>query len=92
MSYQEKKRERRRRDIARMKAKSLRVVQQQNALQFWDESEHCNAWRFNLIQNAIVHAEYMADCSCPGCGNPRKWFGQRTIGELRFLQNQNDEY
>lgn len=24
-------------------------------------------------------------CSCMGCGNPRKWFGDRTIAELRDL-------
>lgn len=22
-------------------------------------------------------------CSCPMCGNPRKWFGQRTVQERR---------
>jgi len=26
-------------------------------------------------------------CSCPMCGNPRKWFGQRTIQERRFMQD-----
>ena len=25
-------------------------------------------------------------CSCPMCGNPRKWFGIRTIQERREMQ------
>lgn len=28
-------------------------------------------------------------CSCPMCGNPRKYFGQRTIQELSFAQTDN---
>lgn len=26
-------------------------------------------------------------CSCPMCGNPRKWFGERTIQERRLFQD-----
>lgn len=29
-------------------------------------------------------------CSCPMCGNPRKYFGHRTIQELRALQEPAD--
>lgn len=25
-------------------------------------------------------------CSCPTCGNSRKWFGEETIQERRFKQ------
>lgn len=28
-------------------------------------------------------------CSCWMCGNPRKWFGERTIQERRLMQDQN---
>lgn len=28
-------------------------------------------------------ADNMAKCSCPMCGNPRKWFGDPTIQEMK---------
>ena len=27
-----------------------------------------------------------ANCSCAGCGNPRKFHGERTVQELRAMQ------
>ncbi len=30
--------------------------------------------------------QYPASCSCTMCGNSRKWFGQRTTQELRWMQ------
>jgi hypothetical protein len=27
------------------------------------------------------HANHLAVCSCPGCGNPRRHFGERTRRE-----------
>jgi len=32
-----------------------------------------------------TQAEFLAVCSCWMCGNPRKWFGDLTIQERRFL-------
>jgi len=29
-------------------------------------------------------AEYLAVCSCAMCGNPRRYFGEKTIQERRF--------
>jgi len=29
-------------------------------------------------------AEYLAECSCPMCGNPRKWFGDRSRQEVLY--------
>lgn len=29
------------------------------------------------------NANHLAVCSCLGCGNPRKWFGERTLAERR---------
>ena len=33
-----------------------------------------------------VHANTAAPCSCWMCGNPRKFFGERTVQERRFDQ------
>lgn len=30
---------------------------------------------------AAKRAEHLASCSCPMCGNPRTWFGERTRQE-----------
>jgi len=32
-------------------------------------------------EHAAKRAEHLAGCSCPMCGNPRKWFGERTRQE-----------
>lgn len=29
-------------------------------------------------------AQTRKPCSCPMCGNPRKWFGQRTLQEINL--------
>lgn len=29
------------------------------------------------------HANHLRDCSCVICGNPRKYFGERTLQEQR---------
>lgn len=36
--------------------------------------------------------QHLANCSCPMCGNPRRWFGQPTIQERRRadLRKEND--
>jgi len=35
-----------------------------------------------------TEAEYLAVCSCWMCGNPRKWFGDLTMQERRFLAEE----
>ena len=30
-------------------------------------------------------------CSGPRCGNPRKWFGERTVQERRYAGQTDDE-
>lgn len=58
-------RSRRRMDLARMKAKAVRV-------------RHTNipvACRWGDGKQYERVAEHLAVCSCPGCGNPRRWFG-----------------
>ncbi len=83
MPYKEKKRERRRRDLQRMKKRSVSVAKIQMRMMFWDESEHCNAQRQRIITRAIKHAEHMAVCSCTNCGNPRKKMKYLTLKEIK---------
>lgn len=33
-----------------------------------------------------MHVNTAALCSCAGCGNPRKWNGERSMQEQRQLQ------
>lgn len=73
-TYQEKKRERRRRDLQRMKDKALRYAKTNG----WGNSE-----RYRRA------AEYLAVCSCDMCGNPRRHFGHRTLQELRMNDVQD---
>lgn len=87
MPYQEKKKERRRRDVKRMKDKSLTVAHIQNRMMYWNESEHCNDACARMISRAIKQAEYMAVCSCDQCGNPRR-NGDITLQEMR----ENDKF
>lgn len=36
---------------------------------------------------AAVKAGTPKPCSCFMCGNPRKWFGEKSIQERRFYQD-----
>lgn len=38
------------------------------------------------LRGKLLHTPAL--CSCPLCGNPRKYFGHRTIQELRALQEE----
>ena len=35
-------------------------------------------------------ANNMAACSCPLCGNPRKWLGSHSVQELREALDRHD--
>jgi hypothetical protein len=41
---------------------------------------------------ALRTYQHLAKCSCPMCGNPRRWFGQPTVQERRRadLRKEND--
>lgn len=82
MAYKEKKRERRRRDLQRMKTKSIGLAKIQIRMMYWRENESCNAMRSRMMNRAVVHAEYMAVCSCDQCGNPRR-LGSIPLREIR---------
>jgi hypothetical protein len=69
--YKEQKRERRIRDKQRMKAKARRVSRLWRSYYDGDSSR------------AMKHADYLAVCSCSMCGNPRRWFGERTMQEKK---------
>ena len=75
--YQEKKRERRRRDYLRMKARAKR---QQRYIwgDYFNEKE--------LNERSARLANNLKACSCCMCGNPRKWWNELTIQERRFYQ------
>ncbi len=32
------------------------------------------------------------NCSCPACGNPRKWWNQKSIQELKHEQIESEDY
>lgn len=79
----EKKKERRLRDLRRVKTKAERVfrIVMRNK---WVPD--CGQYREALV-NYVKHAEYLAVCSCTMCGNPRKKLrgrDQRTRQEIKF--------
>ena len=39
-------------------------------------------------QNPEHFANHMKICSCPTCGNPRKWFNEKTMQERKADQNK----
>jgi len=63
------KRGERLRDKERMKARAVRIFAQRGV---------------NNPSN-IKLADHIAHCSQRCCGNPRKWFNERTMQERRFL-------
>lgn len=36
-------------------------------------------------------ANHLANCSCPLCGNPRKWSGQKSVQEIRKALDEHDD-
>lgn len=40
---------------------------------------------------AKMHATNCGDSNCAMCGNPRKFWGQRTIQERKFMQDDHYE-
>jgi predicted membrane protein len=90
MTYKEKKKERRIRDKNRMRAKSISIAKANNQMKFWDETQHCNNYRYQMIRRPIRYSENLAHCSCFMCGNGRKYFGKPTFQEIRFFQYKKD--
>lgn len=38
---------------------------------------------YPMVPKNIKYANHLAVCSGPCCGNPRRWFGEKTIQEKR---------
>jgi hypothetical protein len=81
----EEKRQRRRRDKVRMKARSRWIYGRIKSTRYgWDESEYLD-W----LKRCERWADNIKVCSCSGCGNPRRsgWNKKEriTMQERRFL-------
>lgn len=72
----EQKRERRIRDRLRMKAKARRIGSIKR-LYISDTVERSTS--YDLLY------DHLCVCSGPCCGNPRRWYGEPTMQERRFL-------
>jgi hypothetical protein len=66
------KRAERRHHSRRMKAKAKRIYWQSPLAEYFGDPSPM-----------IKTADYLQSCSCPMCGNPRKWFQEKTIQELK---------
>ena len=36
-----------------------------------------------MLNTKNKRRDFNQGCSCPMCGNPRKWFGEKTLQEVR---------
>lgn len=43
--------------------------------------------QYPAFQGGYILKETPAACSCWMCGNPRKWFGEPTIQEKKWMQD-----
>lgn len=75
--YQEKKRERRRRDFLRMKNRARKVRGK------WMNIHHADP---SLDESSSKLANNISICSCYMCGNPRKWWDEITFQEQKINQ------
>jgi hypothetical protein len=39
----------------------------------------------------VKNGDTLKPCSCEGCGNPRRWFGTRTIAELKWKTDSDNQ-
>ena len=81
--YQEKKRERRRRDFLRMKERARKVQAE------WWNTHHTDP---KLDEPSSKLANNLKACSCYMCGNPRKWWRKaKTFQEIKADIDANDQ-
>jgi hypothetical protein len=76
-------RARRRADLARMKRRAVRIRSRSELTEpkYWVDGISPDPRRHEKM------ADHLASCSCPGCGNPRRWFGEKTLQEMREEQD-----
>ena len=78
----------RRHHSARMKAKARRVYRQVNGILDYLRDRTDKGWE----DAAAKRADYMKCCSCYMCGNPRKYYKELTMQELRANLRDKDEF
>lgn len=78
------KRARRRADKARMKARARRAYER-----LWRRPGDAPDWYDPKSHEKL--ADHMAACSCWACGNPRKYFKERTLQEQKFYCDEVDD-
>lgn len=86
----EEKRERRRRDKERMKARARRIYGKYFSLDLGHSAEE----KERIDRKNERLADHIKTCSCSGCGNPRrdKWnkSDRLTLQEKRFLADDGE--
>jgi hypothetical protein len=70
-------------DLSRALRRHHRARLKKTRQQYWG---HYHAYPWTPAQLGKV-VQYPAQCSCTGCGNPRNWFGTRTLAEKRVYQD-----
>lgn len=75
----DRKRARRRADLERMKRRAVRLYGRYELInpRYWADGVEPDVRRHEKLAN------HMAACSGPCCGNPRRWFGEKTMQERR---------
>lgn len=79
-----------------MEKSMLRAVRRHHYARLKNSRKHYFnfSWWANQAKRLGIIAYYPTKCSCPMCGNPRKWFGDRTISECRddyrYVDGMND--
>ncbi len=83
------KRSIRRHHSERMKAKARKVAQQSWGYRV--DLGMAAAEVERLSSRAEKFSDHLASCSCYMCGNPRKWFEERTRAEEKWRINASEQ-
>ena len=68
-----------------MKENNSRAVRRHHLARLKNSRKHYFVvnWWDDVDKRLGVISQYPKKCSCPMCGNPRKWLNERTISEMR---------
>ncbi len=69
-------------DLARALRRHHAARLKQNRQFYWGRSSHDPLT--SRQRGILLHTAHV--CSCFGCGNPRRWFGEKSMQERRWLQ------
>jgi hypothetical protein len=69
----------------KMKENTSRAVRRHHVARLKNSRKHYFVvnWWDDIAKRLGVISQYPKKCSCPMCGNPRKWLNERTIAEMR---------